>query len=127
MARRKALDVTISDGTVLNLSQKDYWNRKGEFQAKVKPQMFVRVGDYHLAIGRDLAAYYEETPSIPPGWLDTWESVENQKGFMRMRLDICNKIEDAILAFPNHPHYAAIMQAIEAERAGWDRFEEVAQ
>ena len=119
MPRRKALDVTFADGSVLNLSKREYWNCVHLWQLRVKPLSFAMVGKWHVATGEcDLAVHTEPNPP-QAFWEASWQDESNRAGYRRMRLGIVADIERDAAPFSQHPLFAELAAAIAAERAGW--------
>jgi hypothetical protein len=114
------MKVTLQDGTVLTLTQKQYWNTNGSFQHMIAAHSFLRMGDYHLVIGElGLASYMEATPDVKHGWEQEWTETKYRDSFRSDRLQQCLKVEAALAEFPKHPHAQGIREAIKTERNEW--------
>jgi len=109
------LSVTLTDGTVLSIDEDEYWNVRSRFQRKMQAHTFMRVGDFHIAIGdSDLAVYEQATPEIPPVWT-TPEMLRDRVHFQMPA------IEKALWKFHAHPFAARIAQAVLHEISEWDK------
>lgn len=112
-AGRKALDVMLCDGSVHNMSENEYWNTRSDFQLRVAPRNFIRIGDWHLGIGaHDMAVNFERTPGLAPVW---------EEPCMRdTRLCDCLPIvARALNRFPRHPLIKQLRDAMAHEVRMW--------
>jgi hypothetical protein len=63
---RKALIYALSDGTLMNISHREEWSFSSEFQKRVRPTHFMRVGLFAVTIGDlDLAICAPDDYRVP--------------------------------------------------------------
>lgn len=123
---RKALVVVLSDASLINLSEREYWDMNSAFQTKVQPRHFMRVGAYSVCIGLyDLAISAPDDYRAPivvghPAYVGPdSEFYEESKAD---RLSQLARIERALFTF-GHPFAGLVQLEIEAERSSYLRGE----
>jgi hypothetical protein len=119
---RKALVFALSDGSLLNISYREEYQKSSDFQQRVRPHSFMRVGAYSVTIGAfDLAIAAPEDYRAPiiaghPAFVSPESKYyEDSK---RDRLRQLAKIEAALDSF-GHPFAGLVRAEIETERSSY--------
>ena len=113
---RKAHIVAFSDGSLMEVSERDIWRKSSDFSKRFDPRQFMRVGLFSVAIGRlDLAI------SAPDEYRQPMETVPNTSEYWgrscKDRLSQLKTVETALTQFPGHPFEGLVRYEIALERA----------
>lgn len=116
---RKAHVAVFSDGTLLECSERDIWRESSDFQKKITPYLFIRVGTYSVTIGQNGLAIH-----TPDSYREPLEEIardsEYYESAKRDRISQLALIESALKKF-GHPLEGLVRAEVAAERATYGK------
>jgi hypothetical protein len=118
--QRKALIFAFANGDLTNISAAEEFNPSSDFQKRVQPRAFMRVGAYSVVLGmRDLAIAAPDeyrTPLPPLNRNSPYYGASKHDRLVQLR-----RVEAALAAF-GHPFEGLVRDEIAAERKSYVYF-----